>query len=486
MIATALAAIGRKFKQRAAGRGLIVSSIILLIFFQPIASLVSPASDQACYGNIYLLSCLAFLSISGFTYICGKSIFLNSSRTVYFLAIAINSSFPYSFYLLINYLGYRTEAGVLAFSSLFFMLNQILFLSDARKKKCDIRIFEFATYALLPPRAFIGPLIRYSKFVRELRSSDAPPPRWFELGFILFAIGAAKKLLIADQLDSYIRSVFRAAVGGISVGGIDAWLGVIGNAFQLYFELSGYCDMAMGTCLLLGLRLPRAFASPYRAAGLSQFWHRWHRTVTAFWRLYVYRPLAGKGGKIRRAAALLATTALTGAWLGPRGENIAWGLMQGMGLAIGSVAGSGSKGLQRVLNFPRSIAVFLFVALSWALLRSSSWTGVSQLFDGLRGHNGFLLPAAFQGAAGRFKDLFGFTSDTLIPNQAWGIATLMLLIAIAAFICFVMPAIQRASVTVQRIYFCTVIYFLCCAYFSNEAALPPMLGLSFATFRAAP
>src|SRR5581483_7927965 len=182
-----------------------------------------------------------------------------------------------------------------------------------------------------------GPLVRHNEIVHQFRN---PPDRpGFEerlaRGIALFLIGLGKKIFIADALAAVADPIYaRAGHAAINVG--EAWTAALAFPFQIYFDFSGYSDMAIGLALMLGFTLPVNFNTPYRATSLREFWQRWHMTLSRFLRDYLYIPLGGnRHGLPRQIAALLITMALGGLWHGAGWTFVIWGILHGIGLAAG-------------------------------------------------------------------------------------------------------------------------------------------------------
>jgi D-alanyl-lipoteichoic acid acyltransferase DltB (MBOAT superfamily) len=164
-------------------------------------------------------------------------------------------------------------------------------------------------------------------------------PAWkvaddFALGLAIFVLGLAKKVLIADNVALVANAAFGAAAQGASVDAITAWSGALAYTLQLYFDFSGYSDMAVGLSKMFGINLPINFNAPYRAASMVDFWRRWHMTLSRFLRDYLYIPLGGnRRGPVRRYVNLVVTMVLGGLWHGAGWTFVVWGTLHGVALA---------------------------------------------------------------------------------------------------------------------------------------------------------
>jgi alginate O-acetyltransferase complex protein AlgI len=256
----------------------------------------------------------------------------------------------------------------------FYTFTQIAFLVDIYSKGQRQR--DIASYGLFVtyfPHLVAGPIIHWREVVHQFRMlhngrfSFGSSAYKFSLieGCCLFSIGLLKKLLIADQLSVFVDLGYKALP---SLGFTDAWLLSLGYTFQLYFDFSGYADMAMGTSLLFGVRLPLNFNSPYRADSIQDFWRRWHMTLSRWLRDYIYIPLGGN----RATSAivyrnLFVTFLLGGLWHGAAWTYIVWGALHGLACCIQKSWATTGRRMPK----PAAVAVtFLFVNMAWIYFRA--------------------------------------------------------------------------------------------------------------------
>jgi alginate O-acetyltransferase complex protein AlgI len=256
----------------------------------------------------------------------------------------------------------------------FYTFTQIAFLVDVYSKGQRQR--DIASYGLFVtyfPHLVAGPIIHWREVMPQFRmlqngqscfASSTYASLLIE-GCCLFSIGLLKKLLIADQLSVFVDLGYKAVP---SLGFADAWLLSLGYAFQLYFDFSGYADMAMGTSLLFGVRLPLNFNSPYTADSIQEFWRRWHMTLSRWLRDYIYIPLGGN----RAASAivyrnLFITFLLGGLWHGAAWTFIVWGALHGLACCIQRWWASTGRRMPK----PAAVAItFLFVNIAWIYFRA--------------------------------------------------------------------------------------------------------------------
>ncbi len=226
----------------------------------------------------------------------------------------------------------------------------------------------FAAYVAMFPQLVAGPIVRYSQ-VQDQFVTARKLTEGFGAGVLLFMIGFNKKVLFADQFGVIADQVFDLHQMGL----INAWIGAFSYSFQIYFDFSGYSDMALGLGLMLGFKFPENFNSPYRARSISDFWRRWHMTLSLWFRDYVYIPLGGNrtSKKWRTYFNLMATMLLTGIWHGAQWTFILWGLFHAAFLMIERRY---DRLLPLVRHAPAAFQVgitFVIVTLGWVLFRSS-------------------------------------------------------------------------------------------------------------------
>lgn len=280
----------------------------------------------------------------------------------------------------------------------FFTFTQIAFLVDAYRGLA--KEYSFTNYALFVtyfPHLVAGPVLHHREMMPQfdLARNYRPHASDFSAGLTMFAIGLAKKLLIADNLSEYASAVFDSRE---TASFFVAWGGVLAYSFQIYFDFSGYSDMAIGLSRLFGVRLPLNFNSPYKSTNIIEFWHRWHMTLSRFLRDYLYFSLGGnRQGTFRRHVNLMATMLLGGLWHGAGWNFVIWGGLHGLYLVINH----GWQSLRIAANRPSALArassialTFLAVTLTWVFFRSANLPSAIRLLNGLLGINGFGLPEA--------------------------------------------------------------------------------------------
>lgn len=354
------------------------------------------------------------------------------------LGIAANLSllgyFKYANFLIANYAALADRAVPLAHIILpiaisFFTFQQIVFLVEAYRGQAGD--YDFLHYALLVtffPHLIAGPIVQY----REMLTQFNRPARGrfalshFAVGATIFVIGLAKKVVVADGMAPYANAVFNAAHAGVSPTFFEAWTGALAYTFQLYFDFSGYSDMAIGLARMMGIRFPMNFNSPYKAVNIIDFWRRWHITLSRFLRDYLYIPLGGnRRGPIRRHANLLITMLLGGLWHGAGWTFVIWGGLHGLYLIVNHAWQRlrGMLGLTRGSRVGHVAArglTFAAAVVAWVFFRAQSFSTASTMLSSMFLGNGLPLPAPLAhrlGAVQAWASLIQIKSGSLFPNE---------------------------------------------------------------------
>ena len=320
----------------------------------------------------------------------------------------------------------------------FFTFQQIAYLVDTYRTGIAEKMFDrYLLFVSFFPQLIAGPIVHHREVSQQFSLLSIRSARMDQIstGLLLFSIGLAKKVIIADNLAPFASPVFSAADAGASPTFFEAWGGLTAYAFQLYFDFSGYADMAVGLAKLFGIDLPINFNSPYKSRSIIEFWRRWHITLSHFLRDYLYIPLGGSR-KGSRSVNLLATMLLGGLWHGAGWNFVIWGGLHGAFLVVnhqwllvktylrssfhtvysgvfgahdsvvtysmtptaGEPPTSQNRSLpQRAFGFvfssaPGVIATFVSVALAWAFFRAETIEGASSIIRGCFGLHGIAIP----------------------------------------------------------------------------------------------
>lgn len=255
----------------------------------------------------------------------------------------------------------------------FFTFEKISYVVDVWRRDVEPRRdpTQVLLFVFLFPRSIAGPIVRLREIQHDLRE---PRPRADQIGAgaIRFGHGLAKKVLIADQIAPIADAAFASAGSGdLTTSG--AWIGALAYTLQLYFDFSGYSDMAIGIGMMLGFRLPENFNRPYSSVSITDFWRRWHMTLSRWFRDYVYIPLGGsRDGGWATYRNLIIVFALTGFWHGAQWAFVLWGFYHGAWMLIERRMGwRGIDGTVRHVAL-RRLATFVIVLLGWVLFRAES------------------------------------------------------------------------------------------------------------------
>lgn len=253
----------------------------------------------------------------------------------------------------------------------FYTFHTITYIVDSYRRTIvpTRNLAEFSCYVSLFSQLVAGPIVRFRQIERDLEHIDAHSPRrTWGIGWSFFALGMIKKVLLADTIASIIDPAL-ANYAGLST--LDTWLCMLGFAYQIYFDFSGYSDMAVGLGYLFGLRIPQNFASPYRATDPSDFWHRWHISLSTVLRDYLYIPLGGnRRGPGRTRFNIMVTMLLGGLWHGANWTFVFWGAYHGALLLAHRAVQPHWAPLPVAL---RRAVTFALVLLGWVLFRAEDW-----------------------------------------------------------------------------------------------------------------
>lgn len=288
---------------------------------------------------------------------------------------------------------------VLPIAISFFTFQQIAYLVDSRRGQVQPhRFVEYALFVAFFPQLIAGPIVHHSEMLGQLKKLAGLRASNIAIGAAIFVIGLSKKVLIADPLGTFGGPVFAAADAGAPISFLAAWAGALSFTFQLYFDFSGYSDMAIGLARMFGIRLPLNFASPYKATSIIEFWRTWHMTLSRFLRDYLYFPLGGnRRGPARRHVNLLITMLLGGIWHGAGWGFILWGGLHGIFLIInhGWRKLRGDRSVETVYARVACWALtFLAVVFAWVFFRAETFEGAFAIVTAMIGLDTATSPAA--------------------------------------------------------------------------------------------
>lgn len=328
--------------------------------------------------NVGLLAIFKYSDflIDSFNGVFGTSI----TNPVVLVNKALNSLYPF---------GLNEKRVELPIGISFYTFQSMSYTIDLylRNIKVQKSFLNFASYVSLFPQIVAGPIVRYEDVANELESRTVNIAK-ISAGIGLFVKGLAKKVLLANNIGMVWTQVKAMDYSTISVA--TAWLGIIAFAFQIYFDFSGYSDMATGLGKMLGFEFPKNFDHPYISKSISEFWRRWHITLGSWFRSYVYIPLGGnRNGNFKTYRNLFITWALTGLWHGASWNFILWGLFFGV-LIIIERLGFG-KILEKLPSAVSMLYTFVMVLFGWVLFDTDTLADAGRYYAAMFGAGGSLV-----------------------------------------------------------------------------------------------
>jgi alginate O-acetyltransferase complex protein AlgI len=292
--------------------------------------------------------------------------------------------FKYGVYfleILSTLLGRRILAGFepeLPIGLSFYTFMSISFLIESYRSSLNKASFlQFASYLTLFPHLIAGPIVRFSEILPELSDTKRLTLEKFNLGLVRFCKGLGMKVLLANNLAPVVDEIFAQDKGSLAFH--EAWLGAVAYSLQIYFDFAGYTSMGIGLALMIGIGFPENFDRPYLARSVTEFWRKWHMTLSRWFRDYVYIPLGGnRKNNFRTSLNLMVVFILCGLWHGAATTFLVWGLYQGFFLlAERNLFRSEKVQNRHVVWVP---IVFTITTLGWVIFRSESLTQAAHFF----------------------------------------------------------------------------------------------------------
>jgi D-alanyl-lipoteichoic acid acyltransferase DltB (MBOAT superfamily) len=267
----------------------------------------------------------------------------------------------------------------------FFTFQQIAYLVDSYKGQTkEYDFLNYAVFVTFFPQLIAGPIVHHKEMMPQFANvrNKVKNYRNIATGLFIFSIGLFKKVVIADTFAIWATAGFDTAT---TLNLVEAWVTSLSYTFQLYFDFSGYADMAIGTALLFNIRLPINFNSPYKAINIQDFWRRWHITLSRFLKDYVYIPLGGnRKGEFRTYNNLLVTFIIGGIWHGAGWTFVFWGILHGIALVIHRVW---SKLEFKLWDWLAWLITFNFINIAWIFFRAREWEDAIKILEGMFGFN---------------------------------------------------------------------------------------------------
>lgn len=328
--------------------------------------------------NVGLLAIFKYSDflIDSFNGVFGTSV----TNPVVLVNKALNSLYPF---------GLNEKRVELPIGISFYTFQSMSYTIDLylRNIKVQKSFLNFASYVSLFPQIVAGPIVRYEDVANELESRTVNIAK-ISAGIGLFVKGLAKKVLLANNIGMVWTQI--KAMDYSTISAATAWLGIIAFAFQIYFDFSGYSDMATGLGKMLGFEFPKNFDHPYISKSISEFWRRWHITLGSWFRSYVYIPLGGnRNGNFKTYRNLFITWALTGLWHGASWNFILWGLFFGV-LIIIERLGFG-KILEKLPSAVSMLYTFVMVLFGWVLFDTDTLADAGRYYAAMFGAGGSLV-----------------------------------------------------------------------------------------------
>ncbi|MBQ6719511.1 MAG: MBOAT family protein [Oscillospiraceae bacterium] len=343
------------------------------------------------FNPSYLLIILFSIVINyGFTWIMGKTKQLGFKRVILITALLLNIGILfyykyYDFFLynlnIVFHTDYTLRNILLPLGISFFTFQQISYIIDAyRGEVQQYNFLQYASFVAYFPQLIAGPIVTHDELIPQFADLSKKVFRWdnFSSGLFLFVLGLSKKVLIADVFGNAVNWGF----SNIEVlDTLNAGFVMLAYTIQIYFDFSGYCDMAIGIGRMMNIDLPVNFDSPYKALTITEFWSRWHKTLTRFFTKYIYIPLGGnRKGKLRTYLHVFIVFAISGLWHGANWTFIVWGILHGLFMVITRHWKSGFDKMNPVLSW---IITFSFVNLTWVIFRADGISEALHFFQRL-------------------------------------------------------------------------------------------------------
>jgi alginate O-acetyltransferase complex protein AlgI len=406
------------------------------------------------YGwwNIYYLWLIIFSAIFNYSVACCL-LKINKKYKSFLLifGIAVNlgllSYFKYYNFFLENMAFFFEnqiflETIILPLGISFFTFQQIAFLVDVYKGiKKNYKFLPYFLFVTFFPQLIAGPIVYHNQLIPQFLQKEifGIKSKNLVIGFVIFTLGLFKKVILADNAAVYVNLIFGAAETNFNISFLDAWSGALFYTFQLYFDFSGYSDMAVGLARMFGIIIPINFYSPYKSTSIIEFWRRWHITLSSFLKNYLYFPLGGgRLGTNRKMINIMITMILGGLWHGAGWLFLLWGAIHGLFIVINHTWNIYFN-LKLWFIFKWFIT-FLAVVFAWVPFRCESVEGLINMWSGMIGLNGFLIHESYLNIFEKqnfIKYLFKFinfeiANDNLIIDFN-GIILICLLLSITLF-----------------------------------------------------
>ncbi|MFK5937223.1 MAG: MBOAT family protein [Sulfurimonas sp.] len=347
--------------------------------------------------------------------------------------IALLGYFKYTDFFLENFnLAFNTNTELLhlalPLAISFFTFQQISYLVDSyRQETTEYDFLNYALFVTFFPQLIAGPIVHHKEMMPQFAKIRNKVKNYknIAMGIFIFTIGLFKKVVIADTFSVWATKGFDIAT---TLNLFEAWATSLSYTFQLYFDFSGYTDMAIGLALLFNIKLPINFNSPYKATDIQDFWRRWHITLSRFLKDYIYIPLGGnRKGEFKTYTNLMATFILGGIWHGAGWTFVFWGLLHGFALVVHR---AWSKVGFKIWTWVAWLITFNFVNIAWVFFRAKEWDDAVKVLGSMFSLDNIILPTQFESKLGFLSNYgveFGLFLANISGNQ-WTVLCLFLTI----------------------------------------------------------
>lgn len=421
------------------------------------------AASVFFYGfwNYYFIGVLAYSIVSNYTV---SSAINNSNvrkRKKALLVIGIANNilllcyFKYTNFFIDN-INYFFESDLTFFKIIlplgisFFTFQQIAYLIDTyRGIVKEHSLIDYSLFVSFFPQLIAGPIVHHREMMPQFKTlkNIRPNPQNIYNGLILFSIGLCKKNFLADSLAQWAN--YGHDIANAQQHFFDAWTTSLAYTFQLYFDFSGYMDMATGTAMILNIFLPKNFDSPYKSISIQQFWRKWHITLGHFLRDYLYIPLGGsRHGTSRTLINYIVVFTLGGLWHGAAWTFVIWGLAHGCAMSIAHLW------MKSTIRIPKAISwlsTFTFVNMAWVIFRANDIQSAYEIIKGMLGLNGISLHLYLENYLHQLSR-FNITFAAFEVGQSYGVTNAILAITCSfAIVIWGTPSRQIASGTTPRL-----------------------------------
>ena len=423
-----------------------------------------------------------------FNYIIGNSLNENfkhirvHKKTLLIFGIVINISllgyFKYSDFFIVT-INDAIDSSIpllnltLPLAISFFTFQQIAYLVDSyRNETSEYDFLNYALFVTFFPQLIAGPIVHHKEMMPQFSSKWNLVKKYRNIatGLFIFSIGLFKKVVIADTFAQWANLGFDTST---VLNFYDAWATSLSYTFQLYFDFSGYTDMAIGAALMFNIKLPLNFNSPYKSLDIQDFWRRWHITLSRFLRDYIYIPLGGnREGKFKTQANLLTTFILGGLWHGAGWTFIFWGFLHGMALIVHRFWKSLGFPLPKLLAW---LITFNFVNIAWVFFGAKEWNDAIKVLQGMINIDTIAVSTGFANLLNYIINISYLKIEETSHKLLFSIDTLEYLI-VFSIVAFIMP--NSLELIQKR----TPVYFLKCHNLSALCAISTALMFSISLY----